>query len=103
MIYKIVSDNLNLKKLWSRWVPKLVTEEHNIKRLECSLKFLTRYDKESDNILSQIVTEDETRVSHFTPEIEATKHGMETHTISRIVQSQTDSVPVQDHCVRVMG
>lgn len=68
VLYKIVSEKLNFKKLCSRWVPRLLTEDHKVKRFATSLDFLTRYDEEGDDMLSQIVTGDETWVSHITPE-----------------------------------
>ncbi|GBM24463.1 hypothetical protein AVEN_41108-1 [Araneus ventricosus] len=40
VLYKIVSEKLNFKKLCSHWVPKLLTKDHKNKRFECSLKFL---------------------------------------------------------------
>ncbi|GBM75996.1 hypothetical protein AVEN_90494-1 [Araneus ventricosus] len=64
VLYKIVSEKLNFKKLCSRWVPELLTEDHKNKRFGCSLNFLTRFKEEGDAILSQIVTGDETWVSH---------------------------------------
>ncbi|GBN18853.1 Histone-lysine N-methyltransferase SETMAR [Araneus ventricosus] len=68
VLYKIVSEKLNFKKLCSRWVPKLLTQDHKNKRFECSLNFLTHYNEEGDAMLSQIVTGDETWVSHVMPE-----------------------------------
>lgn len=68
VLYKIVSENLNFRKLCSRWVPKLLTEDHKKKRFECALNFLTQYNEEGDEMLSRIVTGDETWVSHITPE-----------------------------------
>jgi len=44
------------------------TEEHKKQRVACALKFLMRYHKEGDDMLSDIVTGDETWVSHITPE-----------------------------------
>ncbi|GBO09829.1 hypothetical protein AVEN_175805-1 [Araneus ventricosus] len=90
VLYKIVSEKLNFKKLCSRWVPKLLTKDHKNKRFECSLNFLTLYNEEDDAILSRIVTGDETRVSHVTPE---SKHqSMEwkhTHSPVRVKAKQT--------------
>ncbi|GBO06861.1 hypothetical protein AVEN_53045-1 [Araneus ventricosus] len=39
VLYKIVSEKLNFKKLCSRWVPELLTEDHRNKIFECSLNF----------------------------------------------------------------
>ena len=67
-LHKIVSENLQFRKLCSRWVPRLLTEEHQMKRMACALDFLDRYHKEGDQLLENIVTGDETWVSHMTPE-----------------------------------
>ncbi|GFX50574.1 uncharacterized protein TNCV_615031 [Trichonephila clavipes] len=68
VVFSIVTENLNLKKLCSRWVPRLLTVEHKEKRFAISLDFLIRYEEEGDDILSRIVTGDETWVSRITPE-----------------------------------
>lgn len=67
-LHKIVSENLQFHKLCARWVPRLLTEEHQMKRMACALDFLDRYHKEGDQFLEKIVTGDETWVSHMTPE-----------------------------------
>ncbi|GBM69911.1 hypothetical protein AVEN_96427-1 [Araneus ventricosus] len=100
VLYKIVSKKLNFKKLRSCWVPKLLTEDHKNKRFECSLNFLTRYNEEGDAMLSR-----GRRNVGFTSHarIEAIEHGVETRTPSCRGEGQTDSVPGQDHGVRVLG
>lgn len=40
VLYEIVSEHLNYWKLCSRWVPKMLTEEHKTKRLVSALSFL---------------------------------------------------------------
>ncbi|GFU51611.1 histone-lysine N-methyltransferase SETMAR [Trichonephila clavipes] len=65
---KVVSEKLKFRKLCARWVPRLLTEEHKLKRMACALDFLDRYHKEGDQFLEMIVTGDETWVSHITPE-----------------------------------
>ncbi|GFY23999.1 histone-lysine N-methyltransferase SETMAR [Trichonephila clavipes] len=67
-MYKIVTEDLNFKKLCSRWVPRLLTVEHKYKRFSISLDFLLRYEEELDGMLSPIATGDETWVSHITAE-----------------------------------
>jgi hypothetical protein len=46
ILYEIVSDRLNYRKLCSRWVPKILSEEHKTKRAGSALTFLTRYSKQ---------------------------------------------------------
>ena len=69
LLHEIVSDELGFRKLCARWVPKMLTEEHKLKRQASVLDFLTRYSEEGDNFLSHLVTQDETWVSHTTPEL----------------------------------
>ncbi|GFV18768.1 histone-lysine N-methyltransferase SETMAR [Trichonephila clavipes] len=64
---KVVSEKLKFRKLCARWVLRLLTEEHKLKRMACALDFLDRYHK-GDPFLERIVTGDETWVSHITPE-----------------------------------
>ncbi|GFU23258.1 uncharacterized protein TNCV_2559571 [Trichonephila clavipes] len=68
VVYKIGIEDLNFKKLCSRCVLRLLTVEHKEKRFAISLDILIRYEKEGDGMLSQIVTGNETWVSHITPE-----------------------------------
>jgi len=53
LLHEIVSDELGLRKLCARWVPKMLTEEHKLKRQPSALDFLTRYSEEGDNFLSR--------------------------------------------------
>ena len=46
----------------------MFTREHKKQHVACALKFLMRYHKEGDGMLSHIVTGDEIWVSHITPE-----------------------------------
>ncbi|GFY06961.1 uncharacterized protein TNCV_4090631 [Trichonephila clavipes] len=48
VVYKIVTEDLNFKKLCSRWVPRLLTAKHKEKKFVISLEFLIRYDEEGD-------------------------------------------------------
>jgi len=67
--HEIVSDELGFWKWCARWVLKMVTEEHKLKRQASALDFLTQYSEEGDNFLGRLVTGDETWVSHTTPEL----------------------------------
>ncbi|KAF2359703.1 Transposase type 1, partial [Trinorchestia longiramus] len=70
LLYSIVSERLNYRKLCSRWVPKILSEVHKSKRLASSLTFLERYNEEGDKFLSQIVTGDEIWVNYVASESE---------------------------------
>ncbi|GFX74143.1 uncharacterized protein TNCV_491071 [Trichonephila clavipes] len=68
VVHKIVTEDLNFKKLCSRWVPRLLTAEHKDERFAISLDFLIRYEEEGDDMWSRIITGDETGVSLIIPE-----------------------------------
>ncbi|GFV32085.1 uncharacterized protein TNCV_1673741 [Trichonephila clavipes] len=38
-LHKVVSEKLKFRKLCARWVPRLLTEEHKLKRMACALDF----------------------------------------------------------------
>ena len=48
-----MSHKLKFRKLCASWVPKMLTEEHKLKRQASTLDFLTRYGEEGDNFLSR--------------------------------------------------
>ncbi|XP_015904956.1 mariner Mos1 transposase [Parasteatoda tepidariorum] len=68
LIHEIVTEKLKFRELCSRWVPKILTEQHKKQRMGSALQFLTRYNEDADDFLSRIVTGDETWVSYDTPE-----------------------------------
>jgi hypothetical protein len=41
ILHEIVSDKFRFRKFSSRWVPKLLTDEHTMKRRASALTFLT--------------------------------------------------------------
>ncbi|CAL1261915.1 unnamed protein product [Larinioides sclopetarius] len=67
-LYEALTVKLGYRKLCARWVPKMLTEEHKMKRMGFALDFLTRYAEAGDEFLDLIVTGDETWVYHHTHE-----------------------------------
>ena len=68
-IHEAVTEKLGYsRKLCTRWVPKMLTDDHKTKRTGSVLKFLMHYTQEGDEFLYSIVTGNETRVFHHTPE-----------------------------------
>ena len=57
LLCETVTDRLDFRKLCSRWVPKMLSEEHKKKRAASAFTFLTRYSEQGDGRLSQIVTD----------------------------------------------
>ncbi|UYV74111.1 hypothetical protein LAZ67_11002144 [Cordylochernes scorpioides] len=64
----IMSDVLNFLKVCTRWVPRLLLENHNQQRMEAARAFLEMHQRDGDQLFSRIVTGDESWVHHSTPE-----------------------------------
>ena len=59
LIHEIFAEKLQFQKLCSRWVPKILTEQHQKQRIGSVLQFLTRYNEDDDDFLTWIVAGDE--------------------------------------------
>ncbi|UYV76118.1 hypothetical protein LAZ67_13002624 [Cordylochernes scorpioides] len=64
----IMSDVLNFLKVCTRWVPRLLLENHKQQRMEAARAFLEMHQRDGDQLFSRIVTEDESWMHHSTPE-----------------------------------
>ena len=67
-IHEAVTEKLGYRRLCARWVPEILTDDHKMKRMGSTLKFLTRYAQERYEFLDYIVTGDDTSGFHHTPE-----------------------------------
>lgn len=68
---------LGLRKVCSRWVPRMLTDAHkNTRKTVCS-ELLAQYEDGGDDFLARIVTGDETWLHHFEPETK--RQSMEWH------------------------
>jgi len=54
-VWRIIHDVLQFCKLASRWVPRLLTDDHKKNRMAAALKFLMQYSCEGVSMLDQIV------------------------------------------------
>ncbi|UYV64984.1 hypothetical protein LAZ67_3002654 [Cordylochernes scorpioides] len=64
----IMSDVLSFRKVWARWVPRLLSENHKQQRMEAARAFLEMHRRDGDQLFSRIVTGDESWVHYSTPE-----------------------------------
>ncbi|KAJ4435619.1 hypothetical protein ANN_18235 [Periplaneta americana] len=65
---RLPMQHLGYHKICARWVPRQLSDQHKTQRMASALTFLMRYHTDGDAFLDQIVTGDETWVSHNTPE-----------------------------------
>ncbi|XP_052823631.1 uncharacterized protein LOC128247664 [Octopus bimaculoides] len=73
--YQIIHDELGFHKICARWMSRKLTTKHQRKPLEVCQRLLDRYDNEGEELLSKIVTGDETWVHHY--ETESKRHSIE--------------------------
>ena len=66
-VQTILKKRLDLRKVWVRWVPHLLTEEQKTQRLECALELLKTYKSCNSHVISNLLTGDETWVHMFEP------------------------------------
>lgn len=66
--YFILHNELDMKKLCARWVPRLLTPEQKRNRMRTSADCLEVFKKNPTDFLRRFVTMDETWIHHYTPE-----------------------------------
>lgn len=74
---RILTEELGMKKISARWVPKMLTDENKKNRMKTAKVLLDRYQHDPANFMSRLVTQDETWVHHYTPELK--RQSMEWH------------------------
>ncbi|KAK3792163.1 hypothetical protein RRG08_055425 [Elysia crispata] len=67
-VFKVLTNKLNKKKKFSKWVPRLLTDEQKESRVNFSRNFLRRFQTEQNDFLGRIITGDETWVYSWDPE-----------------------------------
>ena len=66
--YNMMHEWLGFHKVCSHWVPRQLTPQHKSQRMGLSLQHLEPYHGEGDDMLSQIVTGDESWGYHYEPD-----------------------------------
>lgn len=67
-VHRILTEELGMKKLCARWVPRLLTPEQKHNRMTISKESLERFKRNPDDFFRRFITVDETWVHHYTPE-----------------------------------
>ena len=66
--HKILTENLNMTRVCARWVPRVLTESDQQRRVSASRAFLKRWKADGDMFLERIITCDETWLYYYDPE-----------------------------------
>jgi histone-lysine N-methyltransferase SETMAR len=64
----ILHEELDMKKLCARWVPRLLTADQKRTRTKISEQLLERFNKNKTDFVRRFITMDETWIHHYTPE-----------------------------------
>ena len=67
-VFNIVHEQLNMRRISARWIPKMLTDDQKQMRKESCKRILGRFQREGSNFMERIVTVDETWISFYTPE-----------------------------------
>ena len=67
-LQRIIHEELKMKKVCTRWVPCLLTEEQRQSRHDLCVMNLNMLEELGDNFWCRIITADETPLPHFMPE-----------------------------------
>ncbi|XP_018308488.1 histone-lysine N-methyltransferase SETMAR-like [Mycetomoellerius zeteki] len=66
--FNILHDNLGMKKLSARWMPRLLTVDNKRMRLSISKQCLELFKRNPKEFLRRVVTVDETWIHYYAPE-----------------------------------
>jgi histone-lysine N-methyltransferase SETMAR len=64
----ILQEELDMKKLCARWVPRLLTADQKRTRMKISEQCLDRFNKNKTDFVRRFIIMDETWIHHYTPE-----------------------------------
>jgi transposase len=64
----ILHEELDMKNLCARWVPRLLTADQKRTRMKISEQCLERFKRNKTDFVRRFITVDETGIHHYTPE-----------------------------------
>ena len=67
IIHEIMNNHMGMKKVCSRWVPKLLTPIQHANRVDCCQELLQQSEVNSAKFSGCIVTGDESWIRHYDP------------------------------------
>lgn len=67
-VRNILHEHLHMKKVSARWVPRLLTMDQKVQRMNISMSSLEIYNRNPSEFLRRYITVDETWFHHYTPE-----------------------------------
>ena len=72
----IIHENLDMQKLYAKWVPKCLNADQKRQRCKSSEQVLEFFQRDPNDILSRLVTMDKTWLYHYDPRDNTTINGV---------------------------
>ena len=66
-VHHIITNLLGYRKVSARWVPRMLTPQIKLQRVQICRELLAKFDEDGEDFLRQIVTGDESWVHHYDP------------------------------------
>ena len=76
-------DELDMKKLCARWVPRLRTADQKRTRMKNSEQCLERFNKNKTDFVRRFITMDETWIHHYTPKSNSSQNSGQKPVVQR--------------------
>lgn len=70
-VHRILHDSLNMNKVSTKWIPRILTLDMKESRVTCATEMLGLCDENSTDFFPRIVTGDESWIHHYDPESQA--------------------------------
>ena len=67
IIHEIMNNHMGMKKVCTRWVPKLLTQIKRVNRVDCCQELLQQSEVNPDNFFDCVVTGDKSWIRHYDP------------------------------------
>ena len=88
-VFTILHESLGMRKLFSKWVPRLLTPDQKQQRVEDSERCLELFKRGKENFLHRYVTMVETWIHHYTPQTKKSSAGWTSAGESRLKRPKT--------------
>ena len=86
-VHHIITNLLGYRKVSARWVPRMLTPQIKLQRVQICRELLAKFDEDGEDFLRQIVTGGESWVHHYDPESKQQSKETQNVTISEKIQS----------------
>jgi histone-lysine N-methyltransferase SETMAR len=98
----ILHEELDIKKLCARWVPRLLTADQKHTRMKISEQCLERFNKNKTEFVHRFITMDGTWIHHYTAESNSSKT-VDRSRVFRAKEDKVGSISRKGHGIGVLG